>query len=315
MTQNHSIEAILTAKDQGFSTALNNALNLIHSVTNATGMLTEATTAVDDLRSKATTLGDAFERARVPLAEIAGVLKTKVPALRAVGDAQTAFSAALSKSTIVTKGATIAKKGLAVAMNAIPIFAVISAIVLLISSFSSLLNVGKRIINFFRRSREAATENGDTISDLADKYNRSAEEIQADMERMGTTCLDVWEAQEKGIISLAEEMGVSTDQIRSDMEQMGITCIDVFKAQKESIQELSDVWNVCGDQIRDEIVGLVGSPTDGHVRRHCRRMGHVPTVPFPKRGSTVASLCGCLPCSLPALSSSPPVVVFRRSRL
>ena len=174
------------------------------------------------------------------------------------GKAATLLYATVLKATsVATKVAAGAMKLLSAAMLANPIGLVVAAIVAAIAVIA-LLGAGiRRIINIIRRNNQATTEHGKTISDLADYYDRTTEQIEADMERMGTTCLDTWEAQEQGIRALAEELGVSTDQIRDDMEQMGITCIDVFNAQRESIDDLANTWGISADEIREEIAEMV----------------------------------------------------------
>jgi len=161
-----------------------------------------------------------------------------------------AKAAALKVASVAIKAASVAKAAFNAVMMMNPFIAVAAGAIAFGTAIAG-------VISWLTRSREATTEAGKSISDLAEYYGRSTEQIEADMERMGTTCLDVWEAQEQGIRALAEEIGVSTDEIRDRMEQMGITCIEVFTAQEESLQSLSDKWGICSDQIREEIAGLV----------------------------------------------------------
>ena len=254
VTTSTAVKTTNTATDKK-ATASANLLTRAKDALSRKAIKNTIVTAKNTIATKAQTIA---EKAKTKAINVQKAALAKQKAI------MTKLKSVKLKDVIATKAQTIAQSakaiviGVATAAKAIfnavvkanPIAALIAIVLAAVAAIG-------RLINAFRRSRQATTENGESIDDLAESYGRSTDEIREDMRRMGTDNLDVWKAQENGIRHLAAEMGMSTDEIRANMQRMGITCIDVWESQQNSIQDLSSVWGISADQIRDEIAAMV----------------------------------------------------------
>ena len=241
-----AVKKIIKARVAG--STKNISLNATATSLNTTA--TSLNTTAQNLNAKAT--------ARLTSAKIALAAGSKKAA---VGLALKA--AALKVVSVASTIAAGAMKLLNIVMKANPIGLVIAAVVALIAAFVGLVALGSRVLNFFQNNREATTADGRNISDLAEQYNRSTEDIEADMERMGTTCLDVWEAQEQGIQSLSDTWGICAEQIREEIADMAeeLGCHETAMATWESqqmqmLQGVSSEWGMCADQVLAQISAM-----------------------------------------------------------
>ena len=85
MSQNHSIEAVLTARDEGFSSALNNAIALIGNVTKVAESLGSVAKATESLNDSKTVLGGLLDRVEKSMGSLSLGSKGLIGSLGKVG--------------------------------------------------------------------------------------------------------------------------------------------------------------------------------------------------------------------------------------
>jgi hypothetical protein len=194
-------------------------------------------------------------------------------------DARTASTlkgaVALKIKYVAMKVAAVAAKLLGKAMT----FA-LGPIGLLIAGAVALTAAIIGVFKWFRRSREATTKNGESIGTLAEKYNRSTEEISSDMERMGTKCLDVWEETQQAVDRFAEEFGRCADEIREEIFEMA--------DQYETLEEATEAWEEQENAIRS-LADKFGMSTDD-IRADMQRMGITCTKVWSRQESGIRDL-------------------------
>jgi len=170
------------------------------------------------------------------------------------------------------KGVKLAFKGVLTVLKVAKIAfnALIKAnpIGLLIAGITALIAVGSRLVNWFRSSRQPMTENGDTIEDLAERYNRSTEQIEEDMERMGTTSLDAWESVKTAAIEFADTFEGCVDTILSEIADLMDAYTDheaaiaIWGEQRQLLDDVAGVWNVTADEIKADLEAMGLAFTD-----------------------------------------------------
>jgi hypothetical protein len=159
---------------------------------------------------------------------------------------------AMTVKAIAIAAASVAKAIFNAVVKANPIGAFIVIVLAAVAAVRALINI-------FRRSREATTKNGENISALAERYNRSTEEISADMERLGTDCLDVWESKQEAVDRFADEFGRCADEIREEILELAdqYGCLDealsVWEEQENGIRNLAEEFGMSADDIRADM--------------------------------------------------------------
>ena len=159
----------------------------------------------------------------------------------------------LIKATIAKIAKTAATTALAIAKMALPFMAVIAGI-------GALINIGARLISWFSRAEREARAHARAVEELSDQYERSTEEITADMERMGTTCVDTWSAVENATQNAAKEFGRCADEVRGEIADLVYKygsyeeAIASWEASNlEAIQEVATQWGVSAHDIKDSL--------------------------------------------------------------
>ena len=160
---------------------------------------------------------------------------------------------ALNLKALAAGNATTATKTLGTAMKALPIIGTIALI-------GSLATTIARLVPQFISSDNAVREHIDSIRRLADQYNRSGYDIVADMERMGISCTETWEAVEIATQEAAETFGGCADQIRGEIADLVYEydnheeAIASWNASTmEAVNEVAEQWNMCATEVVDAL--------------------------------------------------------------
>jgi hypothetical protein len=239
------------------------ALNLIDSVTPTINRIVEDTsTALGRIGSNAT-IFNGINNAVKALSEASGDATTGLIVLGGEADnaaiaanllsvkanilaaAKGVATGAISTKTAATFLLVAAKKSLKIAMLALPFIAVSAAIA------GAVIGIGRWIGSLFR-SKEAMTSNGDNIEKLSETYGRSTEEIEADMERMGTTSLDEWESMEQSVRAFAEQFGKDVDEARDKIQELSVG-YEQLNGTMAAMQSIGEQFGMSMGEVSDAL--------------------------------------------------------------
>lgn len=145
---------------------------------------------------------------------------------------------------------------LGASMKALPIIGTIALIASLATTIARLVpNIGS--------STDALMENLRSMERLSSQYNRSGDDMIADMARMGLSTrrlseehLEAWEAVEIATQEAADTFGLCADQVRGEIQDLVYHYGDHEQAiaswnatQMEAVQEVADEWNMCATEV------------------------------------------------------------------
>ena len=130
---------------------------------------------------------------------------------------------------------------------------------LVVMAIVALLAVGARLISFFLRANRDARTHAREISELSEEYGRSTEDIEADMERMGTTCRTTWKAVEDAAQNGATDFGRCADEVRGQIADLVAEYGSYEEAvaswevsQLEALGEVGSEWGMTGQEVNFE---------------------------------------------------------------
>jgi len=171
---------------------------------------------------------------------------------------------ALKKKNKTLKVTKFMKGALNIVKMASPIMMIVAGITAAISAFRALVSVGSRIIGFFTGANRAAREHAEAVEGLSNRYGVSTEQIEEDLERMGSSSASSWETLQHAAMEGAETFQGCADQMREDI----LALMDYYEDYNDAIAS----WRDTQMQAVEDVAGEWGLGAD-EVIAHMAEMG------------------------------------------
>ena len=236
-------------------TKLNNAVNAHITAQEIANSRTEAATVSTNANTKA--MGT----------------ETKVKKISIAADTQRgkviARNNKLMKKGIAAKTLGIIKLGIkAAAQWLLNLAKMANPAMLLVAGIMAVGAAIAGVVRFFSRASRETRRYGFSMEDLADKHGVSTDEIESDMERMGTTSIGSWNTMQEGAIEFAETFGGNADAIREEI--IGLIdehtnyeqAMQLWGQQRQILDDVSGAWGVTTDDIKADLEAMGMSFTD-----------------------------------------------------